>query len=159
VPDGIEHLVVEESPHRRPRRAESPVEKNRAENGFADIPKQGGFLGAAGQGLALAEPQRFSHAPVARDVRAGLLAHQIGEAARQFAFIGRWKFLAKHFGNGEAEYAVAQKFQPLIRFEAALRLVGGQRARMGQGARKERRIAETIADALLQRVQIAERRA
>ena len=86
---------------------------------FADVAKNGALLRAAGLGFALAEPHHLAHAPIARDVGAGFLAHQIGQPTRQFAFLGVGKLRAQHVRHCETQHAVAEKLQPLIGFARA----------------------------------------
>ena len=50
----------------------------------------------------------------ARHLRAGLLAHQIGEPARQLALVGAWEGAVEHVGDDQAEHVVAEEFQALI---------------------------------------------
>ena len=55
------------------------------------------------------------------DLGAGLLAHQIGEPARQLALVGLGKGAEQHVGNDQAEHVVAEEFQPLIAAGAVAR--------------------------------------
>ena len=69
--------------------------------------------------FAFAGPHEGLRAPFERNLGAALLAHEIGETARQFALVGVRKRRVQHVGDDEAEHAVAEKFEPLIALAAA----------------------------------------
>ena len=95
-----------------------------------------------------AEPDRRAEIDRARHFGACLLAHQIGEPARQFAFVGLGEGAKQHVGDDEAEHMVAEKLQPLIAAGAVAR--AGQRGNMGERLVEQRGILEAIADAFLE---------
>ena len=86
---------------------------------------------------------------VAGDVGAGFLAHQIGEPARQFAFVGLGEGAVEHVGDDQPEHVVAEKFQPLVACGAIVR-AASKRRNMRERALQQRLIGEFIADPLFQ---------
>ena len=80
-------------------------------------------------------------APGARDLGAALLADEAGEAARELSLVGLGKGLIQHFGNGETQDAIAEKFEPLVGFALASR----RRADMGERRRDQLAIGENDA--------------
>ena len=99
--------------------------------------------------LASEAPSRIA-APssiVRADVRARFLAHEIGQAARHFPFVGLGESAEQHVGDHEAEHVIAEKFEPLIGAGAVAG--AGQRRNVGERLLEQSRILETIADARL----------
>ena len=83
------------------------------------------------------------------DIGAGFLAHQVGEPAREFSFIGLRKGAIEHVGNHQTEHVIAEKFEPLITGGAVLR-AAGQRRNVRERTLKQGLVGEFIADPLLQ---------
>ena len=81
----------------------------------------------------------------ARHLGARFLAHEIGEAARHFAFVGLRKGAKQHVGHDEAEHMIAEEFEPLIAAGAVAR--AGQRGNVGERLLEQRGILEAVADA------------
>ena len=84
----------------------------------------------------------------AGDLGAGFLAHQIGEPARQLAFVGFGIGAVQHVGNHQAEHVVAEEFEALIAAGAVARAL--ERRNMGQRAFEHCGIGEPIADAIFE---------
>ena len=112
---------------------------------------------SARMAVRLRPPALFSDAPsliaapssiATRHVRAGLLAHEIGEPARHFAFVGLRKGAKQHVGHDQAEHMVAEKFEPLIAAGAVAR--SGERGNVGERLLEQRGVLEAVADALLE---------
>ena len=145
----LHHALGPIALHQIARGLKARVEIDRADDGFAQVAENGDLLRAARLRLAAAKAHMLAHAPFMRHVGAGLLAHEFGQALRQFAFGGFRKRRIEHVGHGEAQHAVAQKLEPLIRIHArALRRHG---AHMGERAFDQAAIAEPVADPLLER--------
>src|SRR6202790_3258437 len=64
------------------------VDIDRADHRLADVGEDRGPRAGAGIGFRRADPDRVAKIDGTRDLRAGFLAHQIGEPARQLTFIG-----------------------------------------------------------------------
>src|SRR5262249_26374935 len=94
-----------------------------------------------------AELDRGAEIDRARDVRAGLAAHEVGKAARKLALVRRRKGAKQHVGDDEAEHMVAEELEALVAAGAAL---AGERRNMRQRAVEQRRWGEAVPDALLQ---------
>ncbi len=103
------------------RRRIAGIEKDRADERFANVGEDCDLIAGAGLPLAFAKPDVSLDAPFARDFGAALAAHEIGEPARQFPLFGIGKAHVEHFRDDEAENAVAEKFEPLISFAPAVR--------------------------------------
>src|SRR5206468_8343626 len=84
-----------------------------------------------------------------RDIGTGFLAHEICEPARQLAFVRAREVAEQHVGDDEAEHVVTQEFEPLVARPAAL-THSRQRRHVGQRLLEQRRILETMTDALLE---------
>ena len=82
------------------------------------------------------------------DVGASLLAHEVGEATRHFPFIGLGEGAKQHVGDDEAEHVIAKEFEPLVGAGAVAR--AGQRGNVRERLLEQRRILETIADAVFE---------
>ncbi len=76
---------------------------------------------------------------------AGFLAHQIGEPARQLAFVGLGESAIEHVGNHQTEHVVAEEFEPLVAAGAIARAL--ERRDVGQCALQHVGLDEAIADA------------
>ena len=127
------------SPHSRStslRRVIAAIEIDRADQRLADVGEDRRAHPSAGVGLRGAKPQRRAKVDGARDVGAGLAAHQVGEPARQFAFVGFREGAEQHVGDDQAEHMIAQKFQPLI---AVGPIAAGQRRNVSQRAIQQSR--------------------
>ena len=96
-----------------------------------------------------AELERRAEIHGARHLRAGLLAHQIGEPARQLALVGAREGAIEHVGDDQAEHVVAKEFQALI---AGAAIAAGQGGNVGERAVKQGLVGELVADPLLERV-------
>ena len=101
--------------------------------------------------LASDDPSRIAATEIdrARDLGAGFLAHQIGEPARQLAFVGFRKGAEQHVGNDQTEHMIAEKLQALIAAGAIARAL--ERGNMRERAFEQRGVGESIADALFER--------
>ena len=69
---------------------------------------------AAGMRFRIAELERGAEIHARADIGAGFLAHQIGEPARQLAFVRLREGAIEHVGNHQAQHMIAEEFQPLI---------------------------------------------
>ena len=98
----------------------------------------------------IAELERGTEIHRPAHLGAGFLAHQIGQPARQFAFVRLGKGAIEHVGNHQAENVVAEEFQPLIAAAAILR-PARQRRNVGERAFEQRLVGEFIADPFLER--------
>ena len=128
---------------------EAAVEIDRADQRLADVGEDCRPRAAAGIGFRGAEPDRRAEIDGARDLGAGLLAHQIGQAARQLALVGLRKSAKQHVGNDEAEHVIAKELEPLVAAGAVARAL--ERGDVRERAVEQRRVGEPIADALLER--------
>ena len=90
------------------------VDKHRPDQRLAGVRQDGGAQAPAGMRFRIAELERGPKIHRARHLGAGFLAHQIGEPARQLAFVGLRESAIEHVGNDQAEHMVAEEFQPLI---------------------------------------------
>ena len=90
--------------------------------------------------------------PRERHGGAGLLAHELGEAAGQVALPGVWIGAEEHVGGGKSQHPVAEKLQPLIGGPRSL--AAACRADMGERAGEEAGIGEAVAEARFQRGRI-----
>src|ERR1043166_9474889 len=124
------------------------VDEQRADQRLANIREDRGAPMAAGLDFRVAEPHRRTEVDRARDIGAGLLAHERGEAPRQLAFGCRREGAEQHVGNNEAEHMIAKKLEPLI--AAAAVAPAGKRRAMGERAVEPRMIGEAVADAILE---------
>ena len=97
-----------------------------------------------------AELDAFEQAERLRDVGASLLAHEVGETFRQFAFVGFRESAIEHVGHDQPEHVVAEEFEPLVAVAAVAR--GFQRGDVGEGGRQQRRVREYMADPRLMRL-------
>src|SRR5580700_5198823 len=124
------------------------VEIDRADQRFADVGQDGRALAAASIGLRRAELDRSTELDGDGDLGAGLLAHQIGEPARQLAFVGFGEGAEQHVGNHQAEHMIAEELEPLIGAGAVARAL--ERGNVGERAIEQRAVLEAVADALLE---------
>ncbi len=125
------------------------IDEHRADQRLAGVRQDGGAQAPAGVRFRIAELERGPEIHRARNLRAGFLAHQIGQPARQFALVRLRKGAIEHVGNDQAEHMVAEKFQALVAVGA-----GGaarQRGNMRDRAFQQRLIGEFIADPVLER--------
>ena len=125
--------------------------KDRADQRLAGVGEDRRAQAAAGVRFRRAEAQRRADVDRARDLGAGLLAHEIGEAARQLAFVGLRKGAEQHVGDDEAEDVVAEEFETLVAVDAGAAR-GGRDVR--QRPLEQRLVGEVIADALFERASV-----
>src|SRR5712671_2095823 len=125
------------------------VEKHRADHCLADVAKHG-FAQAGARSRAdrakldvIDQPERLRH------IRATLLAHEIGEPLRQFAFIGVRERAIQHVGHDQPEHMVAEKFHALVTVTTLAR--GFQRGNMREGRGQQAGIGKFVPDARLDR--------
>ena len=85
----------------------------------------------------------------ARNVRAGLAPHQVGEPARQLALVGLGIGAEQHVGDGKPEHVVAEKLKPLI--AAAAPVLAHQGRDMREPAFQQRGLGKSVPDPLLER--------
>ena len=143
------HPFAEGGDHDGVGRLIARVEKNRAYDRFANI-AQNRHVGGSCLVFDFAKPDAGVNAPGEGDLGAALLADEAREAAREFSLAGLGKRFVQHRGNGETQYAVAEKFEPLIGFALAPR----RRANMGQRRRDQIAIGENVPDPRLERSDI-----
>ena len=74
-----------------------------------------------------------------------VLAHQVRTDARQVAFVGAREALVQQAGDGQTQHGVAQELEPLV--------VVGAAAAVRERARQQPRLAEDMAQPLLQGVE------
>ena len=125
------------------------VEIDRADQRLADIGEDRRPGAAAGIGFGRTEPDRRAEIDGARDLRAGFLAHQIGEPARQLALVGPRVGAKQHVGNHQAEHVIAEKLHALIGVGAVARAL--ERGNVREPAIEQRGVVEFVADPLLER--------
>src|SRR6516225_9436882 len=89
------------------------------------------------------EPERLRH------IRATFLAHEVGQALGQLAFIGAWERAIKHVGDDQTKNVVAEKFEALIALAPLAR--GFQGGDVGEGGGQQGRVGEFVPDTRLQR--------
>src|SRR5262249_46878186 len=92
-----------------------------------------------------AEFYRSAEVERPRDVRAGLLANQVGETARQLALVRLGEGAKQHVGDHQAEHVIAEEFQALIAAAAAR---PGKRRNVRERALEQRLVGEAVADPL-----------
>src|SRR6202035_2507408 len=90
------------------------VEKHRTDHRLADVAKHGFAQARARAGADRAKLDVVDQPERLRDIRAALLAHEIGEPLRQFAFIGVREGAIQHVGHDQPEHMVAEKFHALV---------------------------------------------
>ena len=123
------------------------VEEHRADQGFADVGEDRRAVAAAGIGLRGPELDGGAEIDRARDVGAGLLAHEIGEPARQLAFVRRREAAKQQIGDHEPEHVIAEKLETLVASDPVL---AAQRRDVGQCAVEERGVRKGMADLLFE---------
>ena len=143
------HAHLPQASDQRLGRGKAAVEIDRADQRLADVGEDRRPRARAGIGFRGAEPDRRAEVDRARDLGAGFLAHQIGQAARQLALVGARKGAKQHVGNDEAEHVVAKKLETLVAADAAARAL--ERGNVRERAVEQGRVSEAIADALLER--------
>src|SRR5215212_1585947 len=117
------------------RRRISAVEIDRPDHGLADVAEDGFAQARAGAGADRAELDVVEQAERFCDVGAAFLAHEIGEAFRQFALVGSRIGPIQHVGDDQPEHVIAEKFETLIAVRSMTR--GGLQGRdMGKGGRQ-----------------------
>src|SRR5947209_3497089 len=124
------------------------IDEHRADQRLAYIGESRHAPAPARIGFRAAEPERRTEIERARYVRAGLAPHQVGEPARQLAFIALRERAIEHVRNGEAEHMVTEEFEPLI--AAAATLLRRSRRNMRQGTIQDRLVGKRVADAALE---------
>src|ERR1700687_1347364 len=120
------------------------VEKYRADHRLADVAEYG-FTQASARARPdrakldiIEQPQRLRH------VGATLLAHEVGEPLRQFAFVGVREGAVQHVGHDQPEDVVAEEFETLITVTA---LAGGfQGGDVGEGGGQQGGIGKFVPD-------------
>ena len=104
-------------------------------------------IARAGIGFRGPELDGGAEIDAAGDVGTGLPAHEIGEAARQLAFVRRGKTAEQEIGHHEPEHVVTEKLETLIASDPVL---SAERREMGQCAIEERGVGEVMADLLFE---------
>ncbi len=143
------HEVAEARLHHPARRLEAAVDMDCADDRFADVAEDALVRPRRRAADAVAEDDVGHAAPGDRHVRAGLLAHDLGEALRQLALVCVRPSLEQPRGDDDAEHAVSEEFQPLVVRPATF--LG--RAHVRQRLDEERAPCEDVADTGLQRFQ------
>ena len=135
------------SPNRLCTRArgglQAAVEEGGADQRLEGVGQDRCAQGAAAARLALAEAQRLGQAELERGPVQAVLAHQMGADAGEVALVGAAEAVEEEARDDQAQHRVAEELEPLV--------VVGAEAAVGQRALQERRIAEAVADALLER--------
>ena len=126
------------------------VEEDGADQRFGDIAENGAIAPPPALRLARAEADMVAEAPDFRELGAALAPHELGEALREVALIGRRELPVEKRGDHEAEHAIAEELEPLIAFDA--RAGTRNRAHMRQGEGEKLLVAEAIADERLERL-------
>src|ERR1700692_2946592 len=131
------------------RRSIAAVEKHRADHRLADVAEHG-FAQARARPRpdrakldVIAQPDRLRH------IRAALLAYEIGEPLRQFAFVGTGKGAVQHVGHDQPKNVIAEEFEALITVAALAR--GFQRGHMRESRGEQGGIGKLVPDARLER--------
>src|ERR1700737_3840713 len=116
------------------------VEKYRADHRLADVAEHG-FAQASARARPdrakldiIEQPERLRH------VGATLLAHEVGEPLRQFAFVSAREGAVQHVGHDQPEDVVAEEFETLITVTALAR--GFQGGDVGEGGGQQRGIGK-----------------
>src|SRR6185295_14348760 len=115
---------------------------------LADVRQDRGAGTSTGIGLRGTKPDRGAEFDRAPDIRARFLADEVGKATRHFPFVGPRERAEQHVGDHEAEYVIAEKFQPLIGTGTVAG--AGQRRNMGERLLEQSRILEAISDSLFE---------
>ena len=126
------------------RAASKPASRNTAPISASQTSREDRrLLAPAAARLAQPHHDMRPDVPFLRDRRAGLAPHQLGEPHRQFA-LGRLRIgLVEHFGDDDAEHAVAEELEPLIGMPAPAR-ARRRRGDMGQRARQQGRVSANV---------------
>src|SRR5947209_2099613 len=130
--------------HELRRSRVAAIEEHRADHGLADVAKHG-FSQARPCARAhraeldvIEKPERLG------DLRATLLAHEIGEAFGQLALVRVRKRPVEHVRDDQPENVVAQEFKSLIAVAALARQF--QCGHVSEGGHQQSRIAELVPD-------------
>src|SRR5262245_9168890 len=142
------HSLAPQALNQRGRRGVAAVEKHRPDQRLADVGENGGARSPAGVGLRGAKPQRIAETDGARDLGAGLAAHQDDKPPRQLPFIALRKRVKQHLRYDQTEHMVAEKFEPLVAAGAA---AAGQRRNVGQRPHQQFGVLEAVSDGLFER--------
>src|SRR5262249_16477305 len=138
------HALAPQSLDERRRGRISAVDEHPAHHRLPNVAAHA--PAAARVRLRCPEPDRRAEVDRPPYVRASLLAHEIGEPTRHFAFIGSCEGAKQHVGDDEAEHVIAEKFEPLVGGGAVAR--PAQRRNVGERLFEQRAILETVPDAL-----------
>src|SRR6185295_5144258 len=139
----LEHALAPESLDQLRGCRIAAVDEHRADQRLAGIRQSGGAPPPARVRLRIAKFQCGAEVDRARDIGAGVAAHQVREAPREIAFVPFGKRAIEHVGNDETEHVVAQEFQPLIAAAAALTRRGRD---VGERAVEIRLVGEDVTD-------------
>ena len=121
---------------------EAAVEEGRADQRLERVGEDRRAQRAAAARLAFAEAQRLGQAELERDAVQAVLAHEVGAHAGQVALVGVAEALEQQARDDQAQDRVAEELEALV--------VVGAEAAVGQRAFQQGRVAEPVADALLQ---------
>jgi len=100
--------------HRRRRRIEPGIQKNRAQYGLQRIRQYRCPAKPAGLQLTRPKTQVFAQPEFGRDLRQGLAAHQRRPQARESALVRLRMRLVQQVRHHAIEHRIAQEFQPFI---------------------------------------------
>src|SRR3954454_17953092 len=132
-PPVLAHPLGPVALHELGRRRITAIEKHRADHGLADVTKH-----RLAQPRARAGPDRSEFDIVDQreglgHIGAALLAHEVGQAFREFAFIGPRKGAIEHVRYDQTEHVIAEEFQPLVTVATLARRFKGGHVRQGGG--------------------------
>src|ERR1700682_1620053 len=96
------------------RRCVAAIEKTRTDCRFADVAEHRFAQASARRCADRAELDVIEQPERRRHIRAGFLAHEIGETLRQFALVGVREGAIQHVGHDQPEHMIAEKFEALV---------------------------------------------
>ncbi len=137
----LDHLA-EQAVHQRARRGQAAVEEGRADQRLERVGEDRRAQRAAAARLAFTEAQRLGQAELERGTVQAVFANEMGADARQVAFVGVAEAVEQQARDDQAQDRVAEELEALV--------VVGTEAAVGERAFQQGRVAEPVADALLQ---------
>ena len=127
------------------RRLQAAIEERRSDQRLERVGEDRRAHRSAAARFAFAESDRIGQAELQRGAEQAVLADEVGANARQVALVRIAQPLEQEARNDQAQDGVAEEFEALV--------VVGAEAAVREGPFEQRRIAEAVADALLQGVE------
>src|SRR5262245_33151023 len=113
-PQRLEHPLFPETGDQFIGRAVAAIDEHRADKRLAHVRQYRGSTPAARMRLGTAELEHGPEVHGTRNLGAGLLANQIGQASRQLPFVRLREGAIEHVGYHQAKNVIAEEFQSLI---------------------------------------------